>query len=63
MRPAMSPRLISPLVGEMSDRTEGGDAAVSEVVATTPFASFADISPTKGRSGWRLPCPHLSDYT
>jgi cobaltochelatase CobN len=39
---------ISPLVGEMSDRTEGGKVSASFESVVTPSVGRADISPTRG---------------
>ncbi|CAN7464198.1 cobaltochelatase subunit CobN [Pararhizobium sp. LjRoot238] len=39
---------ISPLVGEMSDRTEGGKASANSDAAVPPSVGRADISPTRG---------------
>jgi cobaltochelatase CobN len=39
---------ISPLVGEMSDRTEGGKVSASSESVVTPSVGRADISPTRG---------------
>ncbi|MCV9960847.1 cobaltochelatase subunit CobN [Pararhizobium sp. BT-229] len=39
---------ISPLVGEMSDRTEGGEASANSEDAVPPSVGRADISPTRG---------------
>lgn len=39
---------ISPLVGEMSDRTEGGKASAKSESAVPPSVGRADISPTRG---------------
>src|ERR1700712_3897754 len=41
---------ISPLVGEMPDRAEGVERNTQNSRRATPSVSFADISPTRGRS-------------
>ena len=38
---------ISPLAGEMSDRTEGGKAAPTEFAALPPSVACSDISPAR----------------